>query len=170
MKSFVYVLSVNIILFSLIYLSKQVYFNFKLFSKRMFQIIRRNFSVLYILFFVISFFPDFFKTIFEFVLVALFFIVGIVNLFLFFKFNSFLNTTFLEAILFTTISETKEFISSYFDFKIICILSGFLFFSIVLFLIPYNGLLFLPNEYHILDISKIIIFLVCLIFSCKKAT
>ncbi|ECP7645922.1 hypothetical protein FU120_08845, partial [Campylobacter coli] len=104
-----------------------VYFNFKLFSKRMFQIIRRNFSVLYILFFVISFFPDFFKTIFEFVLVALFFIVGIVNLFLFFKFNSFLNTTFLEAILFTTISETKEFISSYFDFKIICILSGFLF-------------------------------------------
>ncbi|EAH6307762.1 hypothetical protein EII71_09880, partial [Campylobacter jejuni] len=138
MKSFVYVLSVNIILFSLIYLSKQVYFNFKLFSKRMFQIIRRNFSVLYILFFVISFFPDFFKTIFEFVLVALFFIVGIVNLFLFFKFNSFLNTTFLEAILFTTISETKEFISSYFDFKIICILSGFLFFSIVLFLIPYN--------------------------------
>ncbi|EIB01145.1 hypothetical protein cco79_08990, partial [Campylobacter coli LMG 23344] len=40
---------------------------------------------------------------------------------------SFLNTTFLEAILFTTISETKEFISSYFDFKIICILSGFLF-------------------------------------------
>ncbi|EAI1785211.1 hypothetical protein EIE67_09430, partial [Campylobacter coli] len=127
MKSFVYVLSVNIILFSLIYLSKQVYFNFKLFSKRMFQIIRRNFSVLYILFFVISFFLIFFKTIFEFVLVALFFIVGIVNLFLFFKFNSFLNTTFLEAILFTTISETKEFISSYFDFKIICILSGFLF-------------------------------------------
>ncbi|EAI1846666.1 hypothetical protein GCI91_09130, partial [Campylobacter coli] len=126
-KSFVYVLSVNIILFSLIYLSKQVYFNFKLFSKRMFQIIRRNFSVLYILFFVISFFLIFFKTIFEFVLVALFFIVGIVNLFLFFKFNSFLNTTFLEAILFTTISETKEFISSYFDFKIICILSGFLF-------------------------------------------
>ncbi|EAH4474521.1 hypothetical protein CY798_09130, partial [Campylobacter coli] len=125
--SFVYVLSVNIILFSLIYLSKQVYFNFKLFSKRMFQIIRRNFSVLYILFFVISFFLIFFKTIFEFVLVALFFIVGIVNLFLFFKFNSFLNTTFLEAILFTTISETKEFISSYFDFKIICILSGFLF-------------------------------------------
>ncbi len=125
MKSFVYVLSVNIILFSLIYLSKQVYFNFKLFSKRMFQIIRRNFSVLYILFFVISFFLIFFKTIFEFVLVALFFIVGIVNLF--FKFNSFLNTTFLEAILFTTISETKEFISSYFDFKIICILSGFLF-------------------------------------------
>ncbi|EAH6496931.1 hypothetical protein EJP23_09310, partial [Campylobacter coli] len=124
---FVYVLSVNIILFSLIYLSKQVYFNFKLFSKRMFQIIRRNFSVLYILFFVISFFLIFFKTIFEFVLVALFFIVGIVNLFLFFKFNSFLNTTFLEAILFTTISETKEFISSYFDFKIICILSGFLF-------------------------------------------
>ncbi|EAI3007751.1 hypothetical protein E2905_09190, partial [Campylobacter coli] len=124
MKSFVYVLSVNIILFSLIYLSKQVYFNFKLFSKRMFQIIRRNFSVLYILFFVISFFLIFFKTIFEFVLVALFFIVGIVNLFLFFKFNSFLNTTFLEAILFTTISETKEFISSYFDFKIICILSG----------------------------------------------
>ncbi|EAK0059484.1 hypothetical protein FP064_08955, partial [Campylobacter coli] len=123
----VYVLSVNIILFSLIYLSKQVYFNFKLFSKRMFQIIRRNFSVLYILFFVISFFLIFFKTIFEFVLVALFFIVGIVNLFLFFKFNSFLNTTFLEAILFTTISETKEFISSYFDFKIICILSGFLF-------------------------------------------
>ncbi|EAH4780959.1 hypothetical protein EUB33_08805, partial [Campylobacter coli] len=122
-----YVLSVNIILFSLIYLSKQVYFNFKLFSKRMFQIIRRNFSVLYILFFVISFFLIFFKTIFEFVLVALFFIVGIVNLFLFFKFNSFLNTTFLEAILFTTISETKEFISSYFDFKIICILSGFLF-------------------------------------------
>ncbi|EAH6674168.1 hypothetical protein E1E37_09025, partial [Campylobacter coli] len=121
------VLSVNIILFSLIYLSKQVYFNFKLFSKRMFQIIRRNFSVLYILFFVISFFLIFFKTIFEFVLVALFFIVGIVNLFLFFKFNSFLNTTFLEAILFTTISETKEFISSYFDFKIICILSGFLF-------------------------------------------
>ncbi|EAK0729913.1 hypothetical protein GD401_09185, partial [Campylobacter coli] len=120
-------LSVNIILFSLIYLSKQVYFNFKLFSKRMFQIIRRNFSVLYILFFVISFFLIFFKTIFEFVLVALFFIVGIVNLFLFFKFNSFLNTTFLEAILFTTISETKEFISSYFDFKIICILSGFLF-------------------------------------------
>ncbi len=120
MKSFVYVLSVNIILFSLIYLSKQVYFNFKLFSKRMFQIIRRNFSVLYILFFVISFFLIFFKTIFEFVLVALFFIVGIVNLFLFFKFNSFLNTTFLEAILFTTISETKEFISSYFDFKIIC--------------------------------------------------
>ncbi|ECL9447888.1 hypothetical protein FT533_08575, partial [Campylobacter coli] len=107
--------------------SKQVYFNFKLFSKRMFQIIRRNFSVLYILFFVISFFLIFFKTIFEFVLVALFFIVGIVNLFLFFKFNSFLNTTFLEAILFTTISETKEFISSYFDFKIICILSGFLF-------------------------------------------
>lgn len=127
MKSFVYVLSVNIIVFSLIYLSKQVYFNFKLFSKRMFQIIRRNFSVLYILFFVISFFLIFFKTIFEFVLVALFFIVGIVNLFLFFKFNSFLNTTFLEAILFTTISETKEFISSYFDFKIICILSGFLF-------------------------------------------
>ncbi len=127
MKSFVYVLSVNIILFSLIYLSKQAYFNFKLFSKRMFQIIRRNFSVLYILFFVISFFLIFFKTIFEFVLVALFFIVGIVNLFLFFKFNSFLNTTFLEAILFTTISETKEFISSYFDFKIICILSGFLF-------------------------------------------
>ncbi|KRS72584.1 hypothetical protein DB01_04300 [Campylobacter coli] len=127
MKSFVYVLSVNIILFSLLYLSKQVYFNFKLFSKRMFQIIRRNFSVLYILFFVISFFLIFFKTIFEFVLVALFFIVGIVNLFLFFKFNSFLNTTFLEAILFTTISETKEFISSYFDFKIICILSGFLF-------------------------------------------
>lgn len=127
MKSFVYVLSVNIILFSLIYLSKQVYFNFKLFSKRIFQIIRRNFSVLYILFFVISFFLIFFKTIFEFVLVALFFIVGIVNLFLFFKFNSFLNTTFLEAILFTTISETKEFISSYFDFKIICILSGFLF-------------------------------------------
>ncbi|WP_180542508.1 hypothetical protein [Campylobacter coli] len=90
------------------------------------------------------------------------------NLFLFFKFNSFLNTTFLEAILFTTISETKEFISSYFDFKIICILSGFLFFSIVLFLIPYNGLLFLPNEYHILDISKIIIFLVCLISVVKK--
>ncbi|OEW68598.1 hypothetical protein AJN61_05605 [Campylobacter sp. BCW_4325] len=98
----------------------------------------------------------------------MFFIVGIVNLFLFFKFNSYLNTTFLEAILFTTISETKEFISSYFDFKIICILSGFLFFSIVLFLIPYNGLLFLPNEYHILDISKIIIFLVCLISVVKK--
>ncbi|EOH6591392.1 hypothetical protein ACMCPG_001866, partial [Campylobacter coli] len=33
---------------------------------------------------------------------------------------------------------------------------------------PYNGLLFLPNEYHILDISKIIIFLVCLISVVKK--
>lgn len=44
----------------------------------------------------------------------------------------------------------------------------FFIFSIVLFLIPYNGLLFLPNEYHILDISKIIIFLVCLISVVKK--
>ncbi|EIU8133745.1 hypothetical protein L6M16_000101 [Campylobacter coli] len=44
----------------------------------------------------------------------------------------------------------------------------FFIFSIVLLLIPYNGLLFLPNEYHILDISKIIIFLVCLISVVKK--
>ncbi|ECW7655059.1 sulfatase-like hydrolase/transferase [Campylobacter coli] len=44
----------------------------------------------------------------------------------------------------------------------------FLFFSIVLLFIPYNGLLFLSNEYYILDISKIIIFLVCMISIIKK--
>ncbi|HED6851014.1 TPA: sulfatase-like hydrolase/transferase [Campylobacter coli] len=99
---------------------------------------------------------------------VLFFIVGIVNLFLFFNFNSFLNASFLETALFTTMSETKEFMSSYFDLKTICVLSVFLFFSIVLLFIPYNGLSFLPNEYYILDISKIIIFLVCMISIIKK--
>ncbi len=167
-KSFFYVLSVNIALFSLIYLSKQVYSDFKTFLKRIFQIVRRNFSVFYVVFFVISLFPDFVKPVFEFVIVVLFFIVGIVNLFLFFKFNSFLNASFLETALFTTMSETKEFMSSYFDFKTICILSVFLFFSMVLLFIPYSGLLFLPNEYYILDISKIIVFLVCMISIIKK--
>ncbi|HEB9335479.1 TPA: phosphoethanolamine transferase [Campylobacter coli] len=167
-KSFFYVLSVNIALFSLIYLSKQVYSDFKTFLKRIFQIVRRNFSVFYVVFFVISLFPDFVKPVFEFVIVVLFFIVGIVNLFLFFKFNSFLNASFLETALFTTMSETKEFMSSYFDFKTICILSVFLFFSIVLLFIPYSGLSFLPNEYYILDISKIIVFLVCMISIIKK--
>ncbi len=89
---------------------------------------------------------------------VLFFIVGIVNLFLFFKFNSFLNASFLETVLFTTFSETKEFMSSYFDLKAISISIAFLLFTVILFFIPYDNLLFLPNEYYMLDIAKIIIF------------
>ncbi len=167
-KSFFYVLSVNIILFSLIYLSKQVYSNFKVFLKRILQVLRRNFSVFYIIFFIISLFPDFIKLVFEISLVVLFFIVGLVNLFLFFKFNSFLNATFLETALFTTISETKEFVFSYFDFKMISILGIFIFFTIVSFFIPYDNLLFLSNQYYILDIFKIVVFLICFISVLKK--
>ncbi|ECH3696296.1 sulfatase-like hydrolase/transferase [Campylobacter coli] len=167
-KSFFYVLSVNIILFSLIYLSKQVYSDLKTFLKRIFQIIRRNFSIFYIVFFIISLFPDFVKLVFEFAIVVLFFIVGIVNLFLFFKFNSFLNASFLETVLFTTFSETKEFMSSYFDLKVISISIAFLLFTVILFFIPYDNLLFLPNEYYMLDIAKIIIFLGCMVSVIKK--
>lgn len=167
-KSFFYILSVNIILFSLVYLSKQVYSDLRTFSKKISQVFRHNFSVFYIVFFIINFFPESIRLILDSTLICLFFTVGIVNIFLYHKFNSFLNSSFLETVSFTTLSESKEFLLSYFDLKTITILSIFILFSFTFFLIPYNTLFLISDKFHVLYIFKILLFIFCFISIYRK--
>lgn len=149
------------------HLSPLVYPGFWEFLEKMSVFLRRNFAVLFVLFFILAFLPKFLNTFLQRLLVGICFVLAIVNTFLFLQFDSFLNAAFVEVLFLTRVAEINEFFSSYLTMKTGGGIALFIIISVLIFKLPFKKIN-IPNKYHLLDIFKILLFLLCLFQVIKK--
>ncbi|EGK8007999.1 phosphoethanolamine transferase [Campylobacter lari] len=166
-KNFFYVLFVNIFLFSLVYLSPQAFRGGVEAFDEILKIFKHSFAVIFCFFYIISFLPHTLKFIFEKIIIYMTFIVGLVDLFLYIKFNSFLNLNLLEILLTTDPAESKEFIQNYFDFNIVSIILAFTIATFLFFKLSVLNFS-ISNKYKIQQILKLLLFIICIISIIQK--
>ncbi|EAL5739843.1 sulfatase domain-containing protein [Campylobacter lari] len=166
-RSFFYILLINIFLYSLVYLSPQTFRGWFEAIEEISRAVKYNIIGVFCYFFIISFFPLKIKNLLEKIIIVVIFIIGLIDLFLYVNFNSFLNLAFLETFLTTDPTESKEFIQTYFDFTTITILLAYILATFLYFKLPFPSF-FIPNKYKMQQFLKVILFIVCIITIIKK--
>lgn len=125
-----YIAAINAMLFALLELS--IGGGLKQFFKIFFQ----TFGLFFCLFYLFSFLPLRLKNTLEIGFVLIYGFIGIVEIFLFINFSSYLNPIFFDTLLASQVNEAAEFMQSYFSLNVALALLGFIGVSILFFYLP----------------------------------
>ncbi|PZT48814.1 hypothetical protein B6S12_01835 [Helicobacter valdiviensis] len=101
-----------------------------------FKIFLSTFALFYCFFYILNFLPNLISQSIQRIFALIFFIIGLVELFLFANFSTLLNPVFFDTFLSTQALEAKEFLSLYLNQKTIIVTLGFTIISIMYFYIP----------------------------------